>query len=265
MTFGNLWITDPEFAKCIHPQWRRFTPPDPIYNYLVGIYVGLMGVIGIASCIPEGFHTSCTFDYLSSDLGNLLFNAEMYLFAFICPVAVIIFSYAQIIKAVHDSENFRDVKCSRRHRSNAPSSDATCTCTPDPHTGTKSAYICASIIMTNVPPAVMSDVIYFCGNDWLSATGIVIGQLGQAMVEITHLNDATMHKRHVDQIHFKSSTDQGHQEARERDNQMRTPSGNPAKLHQSDAQSQPIEMQEHYSRVRCEQAESTIAVRKSSR
>ncbi|VDP66119.1 unnamed protein product [Echinostoma caproni] len=96
------------------------------------------------SYIPEGFHTSCTFDYLSSDLGNLLFNAGMYLFAFICPVTVIIFSYAQIIKAVHDSENFGDVKCSRRHRSNAPSSDATCTCTPDPHADTKSAYICAN-------------------------------------------------------------------------------------------------------------------------
>ncbi|VDP90608.1 unnamed protein product [Echinostoma caproni] len=52
-----------------------------------------------------------------------------------------------------------------------------------------------------------SDVVYFRGNDLRPAICIVTRQLDQAMVEITGLNDATVHKRHVDQIHFKPSTD----------------------------------------------------------
>ncbi|VDP87158.1 unnamed protein product [Echinostoma caproni] len=62
-----------------------------------------------------------------------------------------------------------------------------------------------------------SDVVYILGNDLQPASGIVTRQLGQAMVEITDLNNATLHKRHVDQIHFKSSTDQRHQETSEGD------------------------------------------------
>lgn len=74
----------------------------------------------IGSYIPEGFHTSCTFDYLSVDLGNLLFNSGMYFFAFLCPVAVIIFSYAGIVKAVYESEALEDLSSSRRHRCSQP-------------------------------------------------------------------------------------------------------------------------------------------------
>ncbi|KAA0185798.1 rhodopsin [Fasciolopsis buskii] len=176
-TYGTMWSTDTEFASWVHPHWRKFSPPDPIYNYLVGIYVGLMGLTGIVgnlitvilffaceklrspsnvliinlaisdlsfaaingfplktmsafnqqwtwgkkgSYIPEGFHTSCTFDYLSVDLGNLLFNSGMYFFAFLCPVAVIIFSYAGIVKAVYESEALEDLSSSRRHRCSQP-------------------------------------------------------------------------------------------------------------------------------------------------
>ena len=50
-----------------------------------------------------------------------------------------------------------------------------------------------------------SDVIYFRGNDLRPSTGIVTRQLGQAMVEITDLEDATVHRRHIDQLHFKES------------------------------------------------------------
>ncbi|VDP21677.1 unnamed protein product [Echinostoma caproni] len=81
------------------------------------------------------------------------------------------------------------------------------------------------------------------------------------MVEITDLNDATIHKRHVDQIHFKSSTDQRHQETSEGDSQLHTPSAQPTEPHESDVQKQPIETQGH----RQEQAEPTIGVRRSSR
>ncbi|VDP89011.1 unnamed protein product [Echinostoma caproni] len=60
----------------------------------------------------------------------------------------------------------------------------------------------------------------------------VTRQLGQAMVEVTDLNDATVHKRYVDQIHFKPSTDQRHKETTERDNQLHIPSVQPTEPHQ---------------------------------
>ncbi|VDP67206.1 unnamed protein product [Echinostoma caproni] len=88
-----------------------------------------------------------------------------------------------------------------------------------------------------------------------------IRQLGQAMVEITYLNDATLHKQHVDEIHFKPSTDQRHQETSEGGNQLQTSSEHPTEPHQSKAQTQPIETQGH----RHEQVEPTITIRRSSR
>ncbi|VDP90172.1 unnamed protein product [Echinostoma caproni] len=104
-----------------------------------------------------------------------------------------------------------------------------------------------------------NDVVYFCGNDLPPASGIVTRQVGQATVEITDLNDVTVHKRHVDQIHFKPSTDQRHQNTSEGDNQVNTSSKQPTEPHQSDAQTQPFKTQGHHQ----EPAEQTIAVCRS--
>nr|QQY02498.1 opsin 1 [Cryptocotyle lingua] len=59
---------------------------------------------GLGYYIPEGFHTSCTFDYLSTDLGNLLFNAGMYIFGFSIPVLTICYCYFRIVKTVRQNE-----------------------------------------------------------------------------------------------------------------------------------------------------------------
>ncbi|VDP88754.1 unnamed protein product [Echinostoma caproni] len=47
-----------------------------------------------------------------------------------------------------------------------------------------------------------SDVVYFRGNDLRPSRGIITRKIGQAMVEITDLTDAMVHRRHIDQIHF---------------------------------------------------------------
>ncbi|KAK4474911.1 hypothetical protein MN116_002019 [Schistosoma mekongi] len=229
LTFANLWPDDDGFTTLIHPHWHKFTQPDPLYYYLVGIYIGIVGILAVMgnslvitlfilckqlrtppnmlivnlavsdfsfalingfplktiasfnqrwgwgklACelygfagaifgfislttmafialdrylvitqpfetfshitygkvivmivitwiwsalwsippffgygyyIPEGFHTSCTFDYLSTDLPNLIFNAGLYILGFLCPVIIIIFSYYQIVKTVRLNE-----------------------------------------------------------------------------------------------------------------------------------------------------------------
>ncbi|CAH8667159.1 unnamed protein product [Schistosoma margrebowiei] len=229
LTFATLWSDDNDFMSIVHPHWHKFTQPDPLYYYLVGIYIGIVGILavmgnslvitsfllckqlrtppnmlivnlaisdfsfalingfplktiasfnqrwgwgklacelygfagsifgfislttmafialdrylvisqpfkafsritygkvivmifitwiwsalwsippffGYGSYIPEGFHTSCTFDYLSTDLPNLIFNAGLYILGFLCPVFIIIFSYYQIVKTVRLNE-----------------------------------------------------------------------------------------------------------------------------------------------------------------
>ena len=50
-----------------------------------------------------------------------------------------------------------------------------------------------------------SDVVYFRGNDLRPAHGIVTRLLGNLMMEITDLHDATVHQRHKSQVQFKET------------------------------------------------------------
>ncbi|THD26787.1 Rhabdomeric opsin [Fasciola hepatica] len=60
--------------------------------------------VGIGRFVLEGFHTSCTFDYISNDWPNLFFNGGLYVFGFACPVMVIVFCYFQIVRFVRKNE-----------------------------------------------------------------------------------------------------------------------------------------------------------------
>ncbi|VDP92328.1 unnamed protein product [Echinostoma caproni] len=51
-----------------------------------------------------------------------------------------------------------------------------------------------------------SDVVYFRGNDLRPSRGIITRRISQAMVEITDLTDATVHRRQIDQIHFNETS-----------------------------------------------------------
>ncbi|KAL3307814.1 Melanopsin [Cichlidogyrus casuarinus] len=39
--------SDKEFSELLHPHWQQFEPIEPIYNYLVGAYIGMAGIFGI--------------------------------------------------------------------------------------------------------------------------------------------------------------------------------------------------------------------------
>jgi len=61
---------------------------------------------GWGAYVPEGFQTSCTFDYLSKDISNMTFNIGMYFGGFLIPVFIIFYCYIGIVKGVfaHHSE-----------------------------------------------------------------------------------------------------------------------------------------------------------------
>ena len=54
----------------------------------------------IGNYMPEGFQTSCTFDYLSKTYSNISHVACMYIFGFMVPVGIIVFCYIGIVHAI---------------------------------------------------------------------------------------------------------------------------------------------------------------------
>ncbi|VDP89233.1 unnamed protein product [Echinostoma caproni] len=50
------------------------------------------------------------------------------------------------------------------------------------------------------------DDVYLRGNDLRPSRGIITRKIGQATVEITDMTDATVHRCHIDQIHFNETS-----------------------------------------------------------
>ncbi|XP_018655263.1 putative opsin-like receptor [Schistosoma mansoni] len=47
LTFATLWPDDNDFASIVHSHWHKFIQPDPLYYYLVGIYIGIVGILAV--------------------------------------------------------------------------------------------------------------------------------------------------------------------------------------------------------------------------
>lgn len=54
--------------------------------------------------VPEGFLTSCTFDYLTATPENKFFVVTIFLFSYILPMSLIIYFYSQIVSHVVNHE-----------------------------------------------------------------------------------------------------------------------------------------------------------------
>lgn len=50
--------------------------------------------------VPEGFLTSCTFDYLTDTFDNRMFVGTLFTFAYVIPMSLILYFYAQIVSHV---------------------------------------------------------------------------------------------------------------------------------------------------------------------
>ena len=57
-------------------------------------------LLGWGRYLPEGFHTSCTFDYLSKDIGTVIYLCSMYIGNFVLPVVIIAYCYIGIVKSL---------------------------------------------------------------------------------------------------------------------------------------------------------------------
>nr|QWV42703.1 ultraviolet sensitive opsin 1 [Calopteron sp. CRS 2021] len=50
--------------------------------------------------VPEGFLTSCTFDYLTTTFDNRMFVAVIFICSYVIPMSLVIYFYSQIVKHV---------------------------------------------------------------------------------------------------------------------------------------------------------------------
>lgn len=50
--------------------------------------------------VPEGFLTSCTFDYLTDTFDNRMFVGTLFTFSYVIPMSLILFFYSQIVSHV---------------------------------------------------------------------------------------------------------------------------------------------------------------------
>lgn len=58
-------------------------------------------LLGAGKYVPEGYLTSCSFDYLSDDFETKIFILVFFFAAWVCPLAVIAYCYTAIIQAVY--------------------------------------------------------------------------------------------------------------------------------------------------------------------
>ena len=63
-----------------------------------------MPVFGINQYVPEGFLTSCSFNYLSDDLGDRIFIMCFFVAAWCIPVFIICCCYIGIVKSVSETQ-----------------------------------------------------------------------------------------------------------------------------------------------------------------
>ena len=71
---------------------------------LIWVYSAIFAslpLFGASKYVPEGYLTSCSFDYLSEDLATRIFIFVYFLAAWLAPLVAIAFCYTAIVRAVH--------------------------------------------------------------------------------------------------------------------------------------------------------------------
>lgn len=83
-----------------------------LYSFLFAVMPALD--IGLSKYSPEGFLTSCSFDYLDKRVSARIFTLIFFIGAYLCPLLIIIYCYINILKAVNIARNIQSNKTRQR-------------------------------------------------------------------------------------------------------------------------------------------------------
>lgn len=70
--------------------------------------------IGLSQYVPEGFLTSCSFDYLDTSPKARIFMFTFFVFVWLLPFIIIIFCYVNIARAVAAAKNIPSNKANNK-------------------------------------------------------------------------------------------------------------------------------------------------------
>ncbi|XP_060066645.1 rhodopsin, GQ-coupled-like [Ylistrum balloti] len=93
-----ICITKPLQAARLMTRKKAFFMIVIVWSWAIAW--SLLPLFGLGAYIPEGFQTSCTFDYLTKTMSNRIYIVGMYVFAFALPLVIIIGCYVGILKAI---------------------------------------------------------------------------------------------------------------------------------------------------------------------
>ena len=72
-----------------------------LFIWIYSAVFASMPLFGFGKFVPEGYLTSCSFDYLSDDVGTRIFILVFFIAAWLVPLSVIAYCYSAIISAVY--------------------------------------------------------------------------------------------------------------------------------------------------------------------
>lgn len=81
-------------------KWRPIAMLAFVWSYSFAFSIMPVLNIGLSKYTPEGFLTSCSFDYLDERLSARVFMFLFFVGAWVIPLTIIVYCYAQIMKEV---------------------------------------------------------------------------------------------------------------------------------------------------------------------
>ena len=82
---------------------RRWAYFMSILTWLYSTAFAALPFFGVGKYVPEGYLTSCTFNYLSHDWSTKIFILAFFIGAWVVPLSIIVYSYSSIVRAVAQS------------------------------------------------------------------------------------------------------------------------------------------------------------------
>nr|ALB48848.1 UV opsin [Photinus consimilis] len=111
---SNAFIAYDRYATISNPLEGKLTRTKALMMiFIIWCYTFPWAVLPMfefwGRFVPEGFLTSCSFDYLTDTFDNDMFVAVLFICSYVIPMGLIIYFYSQIVKEVmHHEKALRD-------------------------------------------------------------------------------------------------------------------------------------------------------------
>nr|ALH22343.1 UV-sensitive opsin [Ellychnia sp. GJM-2015]APY20601.1 ultraviolet sensitive opsin [Ellychnia sp. CRS-2017] len=123
--------------------------------------------------VPEGFLTSCSFDYLTDTFDNNMFVAALFICSYVIPMGLIIYFYSQIVKEVMHHEKALREQAKKMNVESLRSNQATQSQSVEIKIAKVAIMVCFLFVASWTPYAVLALIGAF-GNQSLLTPGVTM-------------------------------------------------------------------------------------------